>query len=79
MEWNRTPSRVERLHRLSAILSRAYAVEAEPSVKQLCAGVTPSSDEHIVICPTCGQMFDCREKDQVDHHSNGKHAPKLFL
>jgi hypothetical protein len=50
-----------------------------PSVKQLCEGVDPNSDvEHIIVCPVCGQMFDCRDSSSVAHHSAQKHVPKLY-
>jgi hypothetical protein len=79
MEWNRIPGREDRLKRIAAILGRVYDVDASPTVKQLCRGVSPDSpDEHIVVCPTCGQMFDCREHAQVEHHSRERHEPKLF-
>jgi hypothetical protein len=49
-----------------------------PSVRQMCAGIRPDhAVEFIVVCPACGQMFDCRDQDQLEHHSNGKHEPKL--
>lgn len=49
-----------------------------PNVRQLCAGVA-SNEERVVICPVCGQMFDCRDQAQVHHHSSGEHAPKLVI
>jgi hypothetical protein len=49
-----------------------------PTVRQLCADIQPDHEiEHIVVCPACGQMFDCRDRDQVDHHSKDQHEPKL--
>lgn len=79
MEWNRIPARDDRLKRIAANLGLVYDLDGSPSVQQLCKGITPNSpDEHIVICPTCGQMFDCREAAQVNHHSDDKHEPKLF-
>jgi hypothetical protein len=79
MEWNRIPTREGRLKRIAAVLGLVYDIEGSPSVQQLCKGVAPDSpDEHIVICPACGQMFDCREAAQVEHHSTEKHTPKLF-
>jgi hypothetical protein len=45
-------------------------------VKQLCEGVNPDSPvEHIIVCPVCGQMFDCRHAAAVAHHSVADHAP----
>lgn len=79
MEWNRGPARNERLKRIAAHLGLVYDVEASPSVQQLCKDVqSDTPDEHIVICPACGQMFDCRDSAQVNHHSTDAHAPKLF-
>jgi len=80
MEWHRIPAREERLRQIAAILGRVYdAGGDQPSVRQLCRGISPDyPEEHIVICPVCGQMFDCRDRQQVDHHSTGRHAPKLF-
>lgn len=37
-----------------------------PTVEQLCEGVNPDSPlEHIIVCPVCGQMFNCRESAAV--------------
>ena len=48
-----------------------------PSVKQMCAGIKPDhAVEFIVVCPACGQMFDCREQAQVAHHSEEHHTPQ---
>jgi hypothetical protein len=30
-----------------------------------------------VVCPACGQMFDCRDTPQLDHHSSEHREPKL--
>jgi len=49
-----------------------------PTVEQLCEGVNPDSPlEHIIVCPVCGQMFDCRESAAVSHHSAPAHEPKF--
>jgi hypothetical protein len=49
-----------------------------PTVKQMCAGIKPEHDvEFIVVCPACGQMFDCRNTRQVEHHSTTHRAPRL--
>lgn len=49
-----------------------------PNVEQLCEGVNPNNPiEHIVVCPLCGQMFDCRDQGAVRHHSRDKHNPQL--
>jgi hypothetical protein len=48
-----------------------------PTVKQLCEGVNPDSPvEHIIVCPVCGQMFDCRDQVSVEHHIAADHQPK---
>jgi hypothetical protein len=49
-----------------------------PNVKELCEGIASDSPlEHMIICPVCGQMFDCREQEQVAHHSKPVHEAKL--
>ena len=49
-----------------------------PGVRQLCAGIRPDHEvEFIVVCPICGQMFDCRNLIHVDHHSSETHLPRL--
>ena len=65
---------IRRLNRLD------YGQEkkALPDVRQMCSGIKPSHEvEFIVVCPHCGQMFDCRDLPQLDHHSNTNHNPKL--
>ncbi len=32
-------------------------------------------DEHIKQCHVCGQVFDCRELEQVFHHDGAPHKP----
>jgi hypothetical protein len=57
---------------------RAATRRRLPSVEQLCEGVNPSNPiEHIVVCPICGQMFDCRDQGAVRHHSRDQHNPQL--
>ena len=49
-----------------------------PTVRQMCAGIKPDHDvEFIVVCPACGQMFDCRDVEQVEHHSTEHRRPRL--
>jgi hypothetical protein len=51
-----------------------------PSVRQLCAGVSPDDKhEHLIICPVCGQMFDCRDVASLEHHSSEEHAPNYGI
>ena len=51
---------------------------ALPTVSQMCAGIKPNHDvEYIVVCPVCGQMLDCRDGPQLEHHSTEDHEPKL--
>src|SRR5690348_13535851 len=59
---------------------RLYCLESSdekkalPTVRQMCAGIKPDHEvEFIVVCPACGQMFDCRDTEQVDHHSDVGH------
>lgn len=38
----------------------------------------PKSDvELFVVCPVCGQIFDCRDEVQVRHHAEALHEPLL--
>lgn len=47
-------------------------------VQELCQEADPHSDvEHFLVCPTCGQIFDCREDIQVRHHTTNRHGPLL--
>lgn len=49
-----------------------------PTVRELCDGVSPDSAiEHLIVCPVCGQMFDCRDRAAVEHHSEALHEAKL--
>lgn len=45
------------------------------TIEQMCerADVT-SPDDHLIVCPTCGQIFDCRETALVDYHGTKAHA-----
>jgi hypothetical protein len=65
----------------AALMRRLQKLEQNgplPNVKQMCAGIRPDHEiEYIVVCPLCGQMFDCRDLLQVDHHSSEPHGPKL--
>lgn len=64
---------LQRLHRLGRDDKKPL-----PNVRQLCAGIKPDHEiEFIVVCPVCGQMFDCRNTGQLDHHSSDKHAPRI--
>jgi hypothetical protein len=48
-----------------------------PTVKQLCEGVRPDNPvEHIIVCPVCGQMFDCRSQADAAHHMQDNHTPR---
>lgn len=31
-----------------------------------------SEDEHFMICPTCGERFDCRDLGEVFEHQHGE-------
>lgn len=49
-----------------------------PTVKQLCEGVRHDNPEpHIIVCPVCGQMFDCKDAEDVAHHTLPDHRAKL--
>jgi hypothetical protein len=50
----------------------------ETTVKELCERADPASPvEHLIVCPDCGQIFDCRDGAQVSHHAKAGHEPKL--
>lgn len=50
----------------------------KPSAADLCRGLDPKSEsEHLVVCPVCGQIFDCRDQRQVAHHNAEEHEPLL--
>jgi hypothetical protein len=47
-----------------------------PAIDEMCEQADPRSDiEHFVVCPVCGQIFDCREEAQVAHHTEALHDP----
>lgn len=59
---------------------RANSRRSLPSVRQLCAGVSPDDEkERLIICPVCGQMFDCRDQAYLEHHSSEEHAPRYVI
>jgi len=59
---------------------RASSRRRPLNVNQLCAGVSPDDEsEHLIICPQCGQMFDCRDRAQVEHHGGEGHAPRYVI
>lgn len=45
------------------------------TIQQMCerADVT-SPDVHLIVCPACGQIFDCRAAALVAYHSTKTHA-----
>ena len=76
------PTPTEQVTDLRALIDqlRANSRRRTLNVRQLCAGVAPNDDkEHLIICPVCGQMFDCRDQALVEHHSSGDHGPKLVV
>jgi hypothetical protein len=51
---------------------------AQPDVEELCEDADPRSEvEHLVICPVCGQIFDCRDEASVAHHGPEPHAARM--
>jgi Fe2+ or Zn2+ uptake regulation protein len=48
-----------------------------PTIEEMCEGAEQSPVEHFIVCPSCGQVFDCRDEAQVRHHSRSSHEPKL--
>jgi hypothetical protein len=48
------------------------------TVEELCERADPESPvEHLIVCPDCGQIFDCRDEGLVRHHAAAGHQPKL--
>jgi Fe2+ or Zn2+ uptake regulation protein len=42
----------------------------ESTVGEPCERADPASPaEHLIVCPDCGQIFDCRDEAQVRHHA----------
>ena len=59
---------------------RANARKRAPNVRQLCAGVRPDDEsERLIVCPICGQMFDCSDAAHLEHHSREDHATKYVV
>lgn len=76
------PAPLEEANDLHALINllRASWRNRLANVRQLCAGISPDDErEHLIICPACGQMFDCRDQAQVEHHSSDDHRPKLVV
>lgn len=47
---------------------------AQPTIEDLCEEADPKSAvEHLVVCPVCGQIFDCRDAVSVAHHGESAH------
>ncbi|WP_395646388.1 hypothetical protein [Terricaulis sp.] len=45
---------------------------------EICREADPESAiEHFVVCPVCGQIFDCRDLRQVNHHTDVLHDPLI--
>jgi hypothetical protein len=50
----------------------------QPSIEDICEQSDPESDvEHLVVCPACGQIFDCRDPANLAHHDQPEHTPLL--
>lgn len=53
--------------------------KGHPLIEEMCEHADPLSDvEHYVVCPVCGQIFDCREQRQMQHHTEALHDPLLL-
>jgi hypothetical protein len=45
------------------------------TIEQMCERADATHpDDHLIVCPTCGQIFDCRETALVEHHGTQAHA-----
>ena len=76
------PAPLQETDDLRALIDHLRANSRRPplQVDQLCAGVSPDDErERLIICPQCGQMFDCRDRAQVEHHGVKEHAPKYVI
>jgi len=76
------PAPLDNMEDLRAVIVhlRANRRKPAPDVRQLCAGVRPDDkNERLIVCPICGQMFDCRDAANLDHHSRDEHAPKYAM
>ena len=76
------PAPLEDVEDLRALIVhlRANGRKRAPDVRQLCAGVRPDDkNERLIICPICGQMFDCRDEAHLEHHSRQDHTPKYVI
>jgi Fe2+ or Zn2+ uptake regulation protein len=61
-----------------ALTEQAMAAPTKTNVDEMCKQADPASEvEHFVICPECGQIFDCREEAEVRHHARANHEPIL--
>lgn len=50
--------------------------DAAGAIEELCREADPASPiEHYVVCPICGQIFDCRDPVHIEHHSESLHDP----
>lgn len=77
-----TPAPLQGTDDLRALIDhlRASSRKRPLNVRQLCAGVSPDDEsERLIVCPHCGQMFDCRDRAQVEHHSSKEHPPKYVI
>ncbi len=76
------PTPTEEVADLRALIDhlRANGPRRAMNVRQLCAGVSADDErEHLIVCPACGQMFDCRDRAQIEHHSSDEHRPNLVV
>jgi len=70
--------REQRMKLVAGNLAKVFAPVR--SVAEMCETARGGDDDgpHIVICPVCGRMLDCRDSAQVEHHESADHLPMLL-
>lgn len=45
------------------------------SIKQMCEAVSlTATPDPLIVCPACGQIFNCRDHTLLTHHNTEAHA-----
>ena len=71
----------DRAAELRPLPGRLFRMASELTLSEMCEAAAPGDPiEHLVICPVCGQIFDCRDDAQMKHHANADaHAGNIIL